>query len=148
MGTETRLARPREPQRKVSGNLLTRRNASLHSGRAITVRYEELRRDPVAALTRVMVHFPANELPPVNAFWSLTVYDATTQLLVVNPINRYLINSPMVPDLKKDADGGITLYLQAESPGADKEANCLRTYLPKDEILDGQWQPPAMEREG
>ena len=63
------------------------------------------------------LHFAEGELPPVNAFWSVTVYDGKTQLLVANPINRYLINSPMLPDLKKDADGGLTIYLQHADPG-------------------------------
>ena len=65
------------------------------------------------------------QLPPVNAFWSLTMYELPESLLVANPINRYLINSPMLPDLVKDADGGLTLYIQNASPGPDKEANWL-----------------------
>jgi len=55
--------------------------------------------------------FAAGQLPPVNAFWSITMYDGRTQLLVKNPINRYLINSPMLPQLKKPADGSLTLYI-------------------------------------
>jgi Protein of unknown function (DUF1214) len=62
---------------------------------------------------------------PVKAFWSVTMYDGKTQLLIENPINRYLINSPMLPDLKKNPDGSITLYIQKDSPGADKESNWL-----------------------
>ncbi len=69
--------------------------------------------------------FPAGQLPPVNAFWSVTMYDGKTQLLIENPINRYLINSPMLPTLKKNADGSLTLYIQHKSPGADKESNWL-----------------------
>lgn len=65
------------------------------------------------------------EFPPVNAFWSLTMYNLPEQLLVKNPINRYLINSPMLPNLKVDADGGLTIYIQTDSPGKDKEANWL-----------------------
>ena len=53
------------------------------------------------------------------------MYDGKTQLLIENPINRYLINSPMLPDMKKNADGSLTLYIQNKSPGADKEANWL-----------------------
>jgi hypothetical protein len=53
--------------------------------------------------------FPAGQLPPVNAFWSVTMYDGKTQLLIKNPINRYLINSPMLPAMKKNDDGGLTL---------------------------------------
>ena len=69
--------------------------------------------------------FPPGQLPPVNAFWSLTMYDGKTQLLIENPINRYLINSPMLPAMKTNADGSLTLYIQNKSPGADKEANWL-----------------------
>jgi hypothetical protein len=101
--------------------------------------------------------FPAGQLPPVNAFWSVTMYDRKTQLLVANPIHRYLINSPMLPTLKKNADGSLTIYLQKDSPGADKQSNWLpapngpiyvamRLYWPKPEALDGRWKPPAVER--
>ena len=61
----------------------------------------------------------------MNAFWSVTMYDGKSQLLVKNPINRYLINSPMLAAMKKDPDGSLTLYIQKDSPGADKEANWL-----------------------
>ena len=71
------------------------------------------------------ITFPAGQLPPVNAFWSVTMYDGKSQLLIKNPINRYLINSPMLPDMKKNADGSLTLYIQKDSPGADKESNWL-----------------------
>jgi hypothetical protein len=102
------------------------------------------------------LRFAPDALPPVNAFWSLTIYDGKTQLLVANPIDRYLINSPMLPNLQKDADGGITLILQHESPGADKEANwlplpdgpffgVLRLYWPKAEASSGAWQLPALQ---
>ncbi len=69
--------------------------------------------------------FPAGEFPPVNAFWSVTMYDGKTQFLIKNPINRYLINSPMLPGMKMNADGSLTLYIQNKSPGADKESNWL-----------------------
>src|SRR5262249_53107787 len=69
--------------------------------------------------------FAPGQLPPVNAFWSITMYDGRTQLLIDNPINRYLINSPMLPALAKNADGSITLYVQKASPGKDREANWL-----------------------
>jgi len=99
--------------------------------------------------------FPAGKLPPVNAFWSVTMYDGKSQLLVANPIDRYLINSPMLKDLKKNKDGSLTLYIQAKSPGKDKESNWLpspagpiylvmRLYWPKDEALNGQWLPPGV----
>ncbi|TFU01291.1 DUF1254 domain-containing protein [Polymorphobacter arshaanensis] len=100
------------------------------------------------------ITFPGNALPPVNAFWSVTMYDGKTQLLIDNPINRYLINSPMLPDLKKNPDGGFTIYVSNKSPGADKESNWLpapngeiymvmRLYWPKLDQLEG-WQPPAV----
>ena len=105
------------------------------------------------------LHFAAGELPPVSAFWSVTVYDATTQLLVANPIDRYLINSPMLPDLTRDADGGLTVYLQQDRPSADQEANwlpvpvgpfyaMLRMYWPQEAALSGAWQAPAMNPAG
>jgi len=105
--------------------------------------------------------FPASQLPPVNAFWSVTMYDGKTQLLIENPINRYLINSPMLPKMKKNEDGSLTLYIQKDSPGKAKEANWLpapndliylimRLYWPKTEapsILPagaGSWSPPSI----
>jgi hypothetical protein len=105
--------------------------------------------------------FAAGQFPPVNAFWSVTMYDGKTQLLIKNPINRYLINSPMLPGMKKNADGSLTLYIQKDSPGAAKESNWLpapdgpiylvmRLYWPKEEqpsILppgEGTWQPPGV----
>lgn len=100
--------------------------------------------------------FAPGALPPVNAFWSITMYDRKTQFLVENPLNRYLINSVMLPELKKNPDGGITLYLQHKSPGPDREANWLpapngtmgvvmRLYLPKAEVLKGAWKQPSMQ---
>lgn len=105
--------------------------------------------------------FPAGEMPPVNAFWSVTMYDGKTQLLIENPINRYLINSPMLSDMKKNADGSLTLYIQKDSPGKEKEANWLpapndsiylvmRLYWPKTEAPSvlpagsGTWSPPGV----
>lgn len=108
-----------------------------------------------AAQNRYTLHFAPGQLPPVNAFWSLTMYELPSSLLVANPLNRYLINSPMLPDLKKDADGGLTLYVQSESPGPDKESNwlpapkgpfwcALRLYWPKAEALEGRWAAPSI----
>jgi hypothetical protein len=107
--------------------------------------------------------FPAGQFPPVNAFWSVTMYDGKTQLLIKNPVNRYLINSPMLSGMKKNPDGSLTLYIQNKSPGADKESNWLpapdgeiylvmRLYWPKAEppsILppgSGTWQPPQLKQ--
>ena len=105
--------------------------------------------------------FAAGQFPPVNAFWSVTMYDGKSQLLIKNPINRYLINSPMLPNMKKNPDGSLTLYIQKDNPGADKESNWLpapdgpiylvmRLYWPKTEapsILppgEGSWKPPGI----
>jgi len=106
---------------------------------------------------RYTLRFAPGQLPPVHAFWSLTMYELPQSLLVANPLNRYLINSPMLPQLKKDADGGLTLYFQNESPGKDKEANWLpapkgpfavymRLYWPKEEATDGKWTAPPMKK--
>lgn len=109
------------------------------------------------------ITFAAGQLPPVNAFWSVTMYDGKSQLLIKNPINRYLINAPMLPDMKKNEDGSLTLYIQKGSPGAEKESNWLpapdgtvylvmRLYWPKTEepsILpagEGKWQPPGIQK--
>jgi hypothetical protein len=103
---------------------------------------------------RYALRFPPGQLPPVNAFWSVTMYDLPDRFLVPNPLNRYLINSPMLPSLKRDADGGLTLHVQHESPGEARESNwlpapsgpfflALRLYLPKDAAFNGTWtQPP------
>ena len=107
------------------------------------------------------ITFAAGQYPPVNAFWSVTMYDGKTQLLIKNPINRYLINSPMLSNMKKNADGSLTLFIQNKSPGKAKESNWLpapdgpiylvmRLYWPKTEppsILppgEGTWKPPAV----
>jgi hypothetical protein len=110
-----------------------------------------------AAQYRYTVIFAPGQLPPVNAFWSLTMYELPSSLLVANPLNRYLLNSPMLPQFKRDADRGITFYIQNESPGADKEANWLpapkgpfvmvmRLYWPTSAALDGTWKQPPMRR--
>ncbi len=107
------------------------------------------------------ITFPAGQLPPVNAFWSVTMYDGKSQLLIKNPINRYLINAPMLPGMKKNSDGSLTLYIQNKSPGSDRGSNWLpapagpiylvmRLYWPKvspPSILPpgkGTWQPPGV----
>jgi hypothetical protein len=99
------------------------------------------------------ITFPKGKTPPVGAFWSVTMYDAKKRLMVENPINRYKIGS--ADKLKVDADGSTTLYIQAESPGKDKESNWLpapkepfymlmRMYLPKIEVLNGQYEIPGV----
>ncbi|HUU58122.1 MAG TPA: DUF1254 domain-containing protein [Phycisphaerae bacterium] len=102
------------------------------------------------------IHVKPGATIPVKAFWSLTMYEMPQSLLYANEIDRYLINSPMVPDLVRDPDGGVTIYIQHESPGADKEANwlpapagpfiaVLRLYLPGPDALDGNWKAPPLE---
>jgi hypothetical protein len=109
-----------------------------------------------AAHNRYTLRFAPGQLPPVNAFWSLTVYELPSRQLVENPLNRYLINSPMLPDLKRNADGGVTLYIQHGSPGKDKESNWLpapsgpfvmflRLFWPKPDALNGRWKQPPLQ---
>jgi hypothetical protein len=106
---------------------------------------------------RYNLRFASGQLPPVNAFWSMTMYEQPASLLVANPLNRYLLNSTMLPQFKRDADDGLTLLVQNESPGKDKEANWLpapkgpfsvimRLYWPKAEALEGKWSPPPVKR--
>jgi hypothetical protein len=108
---------------------------------------------PLTGANNYTYHFASGQLPPVNAFWSLTMYELPQSLLVANPINRYLINSPMLPSLVPDTDGGYTFYLQNASPGLDKESNwlpapkgpfvvVLRLYWPKPDALNGVWKAP------
>ena len=106
-----------------------------------------------------MLRLAKGELPPVNGFWSLTMYDQD-YFFVANPINRYSISERQ--DLKANADGSIDILIQHESPGADKESNWLpapkdrfvlmmRLYWPDEgspSILDGSWRIPAVKRAG
>jgi hypothetical protein len=108
---------------------------------------------PLTGANNYTVRFAPGQLPPVNAFWSLTMYELPQRLLVENPMRRYLINSPMLPSLLADPDGGYTFYVQHASPGLDKESNwlpaptgpfqmVLRLYWPKPDALNGTWKPP------
>ncbi len=112
---------------------------------------------PYSGANKYVLHFASKkELPPVNGFWSLTMYDAN-YFFVANPLNRYTLSARN--DLKENADGSIDLYIQNESPGPEKEANwlpapkdkfvlMLRMYWPKEKdpsIIDGTWQPPAVK---
>jgi hypothetical protein len=110
---------------------------------------------PLTGADRYTLTFGPDQLPPVNAFWSVTMYGLPESALVDNPIDRYLINSPMLPDLVRNADGGVTIYVQNSPPESDRTANWLpappgpftvfmRLYWPKPEALDGTWQPPKM----
>ncbi len=110
---------------------------------------------PLDGATRYTLRFGPGELPPVNAFWSLTMYELPSSLLSANPLNRYLLNSPMLPQFTLDADGELTLLVQHESPGKAREANwlpapegpffmVLRLYWPKPEAVDGTWTAPPL----
>lgn len=103
------------------------------------------------------LRFAPGQQPPSRAFWSVTLYGSPSQLLVANPIQRYLINTSMLPQLKKDPDGGVTLYVQYSSPGAQKVNNwlpapqgrfflILRDYYPMPTVLDGGWKPPSLKK--
>jgi hypothetical protein len=108
---------------------------------------------------KYVMHFKKGELPPVDGFWSLTMYD-DAYFFVPNPLNRY--NVSQRNQLKPNADGSVDLLIQNESPGADKEQNWLpapkgefilmmRLYWPKDKppsILDGSWVPPRAREAG
>lgn len=104
---------------------------------------------------KYVLSFTKETLPPVAAFWSLTMYDGEG-FQVANPINRFAIGDRDA--LKFEADGSLNLYIQHDSPGADKESNWLpspksgaigltmRLYAPAAEALDGRWNPPAIKK--
>jgi hypothetical protein len=109
---------------------------------------------PLNGANSYLVHFPKGQLPPVNAFWSLTMYDSK-QFFVQNPISRYAIGDR--DKLKFNDDGSLTICIQHDSPGKEKESNWLpapkdsfnmfmRLYWPKKEIVDGVWKTPGVER--
>ena len=102
------------------------------------------------------LHFAKGDLPPTKAFWSLTMYDGKTQLLVANPLKRYLLNSTMLKSYKYGSDGSLTLYVSHENPGPAKQANWLpapdgpfygifRVYMPGDSVVNGTWKKPQMQ---
>jgi hypothetical protein len=110
-----------------------------------------------AAKNNYTLTIKQGDLPPVKAFWSLTMYDGKTQLLIDNPLNRYLLNSPMMDDFVMNNDGSLTIYIQKESPGAALETNwlpapdgpfyaVLRLYGPEEEALEGTWVNPPMQK--
>jgi hypothetical protein len=108
---------------------------------------------PLSGAAKYRMHFAADQLPPVLAFWSITGYDKDGYF-IANPINRYAIGDR--DKLKFNPDGSLDLYIQAQSPESDHESNWLpsgegpfnltfRLYWPKPAILNGRWQPPAVE---
>ncbi len=110
-----------------------------------------------ASINRYTLTFEDGELPPVKAFWSLTMYDGVTQLFIANPLNRYLLNSTMLEQFLREDDGSLVLYVQRDSPGPDREANwlpapdgpfymVLRLYGPEARALEGEWTPPQANK--
>jgi hypothetical protein len=110
-----------------------------------------------ASAKRYTVTFAEGQAPPVEAFWSLTMYDGATQLFIHNPIDRYLLNSTTMDDFRFNDDGSLTLLVQKDSPGGHMEANWLpapdgpfymvmRLYGPNAVALDGSWTPPPVVR--
>lgn len=102
---------------------------------------------------KYIIHMQKDELPPVNAFWSLTMYN-DKQFFAANPLNRYTLGDRS--DLQFNPDGSLDLYIQKESPGVDKQSNWLpcpatgdftmnlRLYWPKASVLEQNWQPPIV----
>jgi hypothetical protein len=99
--------------------------------------------------------FADGQLPPVKAFWSFTMYDGNTKLLIDNPLNRYLLNTFMLKDFVYGKDGSLTFYIQKDSPGKALESNWLpapdgpfycvmRIYGPEESVLKGEWVNPPM----
>jgi hypothetical protein len=107
---------------------------------------------PLDGANDYSIHFDKGQIPPVQAFWSITLYD-NDGFQVANPLNRFAVSSWM--PFKFNADGSLDLYFQNQSPGADKEANWLpapkgpynltmRLYAPKSDALTGKWNPPPV----
>ena len=107
---------------------------------------------PLDGANKYTIRFANNEIPPAEAFWSITVYDPEG-FQVANPISRFAVSSWM--PFKRDADGSLTLYFQNENPGSDRQSNWLpapkgpfnltmRLYAPKSEALTGLWNPPPV----
>ncbi len=122
--------------------------------------YPRTRKDadghPLSGANRYVIQFPKGQLPPVNAFWSVTLYNPR-QYFVENPIERYAIGDR--DHLRYNDDGSLTIYIQHESPGPGRESNWLpapegefnlflRLYWPKKDALEGTWKPPAVQRIG
>jgi hypothetical protein len=110
--------------------------------------------NPLSGANAYVIHFAPGQAPPVNAFWSITMYD-DQGFFVTNPINRYALHNwdPLIVN----ADGSLDIYLQNPSPGPDKEANWLpapegafnltmRLYWPQRSVVAGTWQPPAIKQ--
>jgi hypothetical protein len=112
--------------------------------------------EPLTGANSYEMRFAPGQEPPVDAFWSLTMY--SNYNLVPNPIDRYSLGDRS-KDLKRDSDGGLTIYIQHDSPGEEKESNWLpapegtfnlfmRMYQPHQEVIDAKWVAPSVEKVG
>ncbi len=112
---------------------------------------------PLLGANKYVIHFNRGELPPVNAFWSITMYNSDNGTLVDNPINRYSIGK-YTEGLKNNTDGSLDIYVQHANPGKDKESNWLpapqgkfdlimRLYLPQPQVFNGTWQYPTVQQQ-
>jgi hypothetical protein len=110
---------------------------------------------PLSDANKYVLRFPKGQTPPVNAFWSVTMYDQTFNF-IDNAINRYAVGD-RTTSLKFDADGSLPIYIQKDRPSDDKVGNwlpsgagnfhlVLRAYWPKADIIDGKWLPPGVQR--
>jgi hypothetical protein len=119
--------------------------------------FADAARQPLdASKSSYELRFAKDQLPPNGAFWSLTMYDGKSQLLVANPLRRYLLNSTTLSSYEYDADGTLALFVYHNNPGAAKESNwlpapdgpfycILRVYLPGEAVLNGSWKKPPMQ---
>ena len=110
---------------------------------------------PMDGANKYVLHFNREELPPVGAFWSVTMYDAEG-FQIANKLDRFAIGDR--DELKFNADGSLDIYMQHDSPGKDNASNWLpsstqgvlgvtmRLYAPKAQVLDGRWAPPEIKR--
>jgi len=133
---------------------------AIYANRAASSMYPEIHvdniGDPLEGSQRYTLHFEKGQLPPVSDFWSITMYRGDTLTLAENPIKRYSIGD-RTPGLKFADDGSLTIYIQKDSPGKDKESNWLpspagefnlmcRFYGPQQAIIDGKYKLPAVKR--
>jgi len=125
---------------------------ALYFGYFVDAKYEPLD----ASKSGYELRFAKGELPPNKAFWSLTMYDGKTQLLVANPLKRYLLNSTTIQSYTYGGDGSLTLYVSRGEPDAAKQSNwlpapdgpfycILRVYMPGEAALNGNWKKPQMQ---
>src|SRR5690606_27343948 len=118
--------------------------------------YHDADNRPLDGAHRYRLRFGPGQLPPVHCFWSITLYSTRDFMLVPNPLDRYAVGDRS-PHLVYEPDGSLELLIQHEAPPADKQSNwlpapadgfylCLRAYQPHDDMLEGRYQPPSIER--